>query len=132
MVYCFFQELKREELLNEKETNLIQQEKNSKNESESQKDDKINQTIALSKKNECLDLYKYIYNEIITLNVNNPNSEMDLTGMIYQNTDNLMIIKNENSINEILPCSYQKSNSINLEAFFDELIYSFIYSVHKL
>jgi hypothetical protein len=62
----FFQELKREELLNEKETNLIQQEKNSKNESESQKDDKINQTTALSKKNECLDLYKYIYNEIIT------------------------------------------------------------------
>ena len=104
----FFQELKREELLNEKETNLIQQEKNSKNESESQKDDKINQTTALSKKNECLDLYKYIYNEIITLSVNNPNSELDLTGMIYQNTDNLMIIKNENSINAILPCSYQK------------------------
>ena len=110
----FFHELKRNELLNEKEISLIQQEKTSKNDSDEQKDDKVNQATVLSKKNECLDLYKYIYNEIITLSVNNPNTEMDLTGMIYQNTENLMIIKNENSISAILPCPHQKKNFMRL------------------
>ena len=121
----FFKELKikkLEKINNIKEKNLLVLNNNNNNniltrtnndniskEIESFKDEKNNMNNILSKKNECIDLYNHIYNDLKHLSLNNVNSEFDLTGLIYVTQNNYFNDENNvNYNNNNHPCNEQK------------------------
>ena len=82
-------------------------------ENDSLKEEKNNMNNILSKKNECIDLYNHIYNDLKHLSLNNVNSEHDLTGLIYVTQNNYFFDENNinnNINNNFVPCNEQKKN----------------------
>ena len=100
----YFNQLKYDKLENVKENKDIktEQDRNSRD-SESNKEEKTNKNIVYNKNNECIDLYKYIFEELKKSEQSNKNTRYDLTGLLPLNEDGNM----EEEINNIksISCS---------------------------
>jgi len=80
----YFNQLKYDFLENAKENKDIktEQDKESKD-SDSKKDEKANKNLVYNKNNECIELYKYIYEELKKSEQNSKNTRYDLTGLLF-------------------------------------------------
>ena len=100
----YFNQLKYDILENVKENKDIkaEQDKNSRD-SDSNKEEKTNKNLVYNKNNECIDLYKYIFEELKKSEQTNKNTRYDLTGLLFLNED----INIEEEINNVknISCS---------------------------
>ena len=84
----YFNQLKYDFLESAKENNIkIEQDRESSH-SDSKKDEKANKNLVYNKNNECIDLYKYIYEELKKSEQNNKNTRYDLTGLLFNEDSN--------------------------------------------
>ena len=92
----YFNQLKYDILENVKENKDIktEQDKNSRD-SDSNKEEKTNKNLVYNKNNECIYLYKYIFDELKKSEQANKNTRYDLTGLLFSNED----INQEEEIN---------------------------------
>ena len=100
----YFNQLKYDYLENVKENKDIktEQDKNSRD-SDSNKDEKTNKNLVYNKNNECIDLYKYIFEELKKSEQANKNTRYDLTGLLFSNED--ANIEEEITNNKNVSCS---------------------------
>ena len=100
----FFNQLKYDILENMRENKDIktEQDKNSR-EFDSNKEEKTNKNLVYNKNNECIDLYKYIFEEIKKSEVANKNTRYDLTGLLFLYDE--VNMDEEINNNKIISCS---------------------------
>ena len=80
----YFNQLKYDFLENAKENRVLRTEQNQDSrDSDSKKDEKTNKNLIYNKNNECIDLYKYIYEELKKSEQNNKNTRYDLSGLLF-------------------------------------------------
>ena len=80
----YFNQLKYDILENAKENNLRTEQDRDSRDSDSKKDEKTNnKNLVYNKNNECIDLYKYIYEELKKSEINNKNTRYDLSGLLF-------------------------------------------------
>ena len=79
----YFNQLKYDNLENARENNLRTEQNQDSRDSDSKKDEKTNKNLVYNKNNECIDLYKYIYEELKKSEQNNKNTRYDLTGLLF-------------------------------------------------
>ena len=100
----YFNQLKYEKLEDaiENKDKKTEPDKNSAD-SVSNKEEKINKNLVYNKNNECINLYKYIYDELKKSEQANKNTKYDLTGLLFLNEDG----NNDDEINnnKIISCS---------------------------
>ena len=101
----YFNELKYDSFVeNMKENKDLKTEKEENSrDSESNKDEKSKKNIISNKNNECIRLYKYIYEELKKNEILNRNTRYDLTGLLYHSEENNL--DEEVNTNKNISCS---------------------------
>ena len=99
----YFNQLKYDFLESAKENKDInpEQDKESRD-SDSKKEEKTNKNLVYNKNNECIDLYKYVYEELKKSEQNNKNTRYDLTGLLFYEDSN---VEEEITNNKTVSCS---------------------------
>ena len=99
----YFNQLKYDNLESVKENNIKTEQNRNSRDSDFNKEEKTNKNLVYNKNNECIDLYRYIFEELKKSEQSNKNTRYDLTGLLFLNED--ANYEDEININKIVPYS---------------------------